>query len=170
MLSLVTNVNNIETEIKTRLTARNKCYHALGHILKKRYISQSIKVRLYKTVIRPIVTYSAETWTLTEKMGKLLMTWERKVLRKIYGPTKENGCWRIKMNHEIQEKFKSPDIISVIKLRRLEWLGHVMRMNETRVARKILDDKPGGKRRRGRPRLRWLDDVEVDLRSRGGGG
>jgi hypothetical protein len=49
------------------------------------------------------------------------------------------------MNHEIREKFRSPDIISVFKLRRLEWLGHVMRMNETRVARKILDDKPGGK-------------------------
>jgi hypothetical protein len=86
-------------------------------------------------------------------------------LRKIYRPTKENGCWRIKTNHEILEKFKSPDIISVIKLRILEWLGHVMRMNETRVARKILDHKPGGKRRRGRPRLRWLDDVEADLRS-----
>jgi hypothetical protein len=43
-----------------------------------------------------------------------------------------------------------------------------MRMNETRVARKILDDKPGGKRRRGRPRLRWTDDVEADLRSTGG--
>jgi hypothetical protein len=161
------NLNDIKTEIKTRLTAGNKCYHALGHILKKRYISQSIKVRLYKTVIRPTVAYGAETWTLTEKMGKLLLTWERKVLRKICGPTKENGCWRIKMNHEIREKFKSPDIISVMKLRRLEWLGHVMRMNETRVARKILDDKPGGKRRRGRPRLRWLDDVEADLRSMG---
>jgi hypothetical protein len=82
-----------------------------------RFISQSIKVRLYKTLIRPIVTYGAETWTLTEKMGKLLMTWKRKVLRKICGPTKENGCWRIKRNHEIREKFKSPDIISVIKLR-----------------------------------------------------
>jgi hypothetical protein len=73
----------------------------VGHMLKKRYISQSIKVRQYKTVIRLIVTYGAETWTLTEKMGKLLMTWERKVVRKIYGPAKENGCWRIKMNHEI---------------------------------------------------------------------
>jgi hypothetical protein len=70
------------------------------------------------------------------------------------------------MNHEIREKFKSPDIISVIKLRRLELLGHV-RMNETRVARKILDDKPGVKRRRGRPRHRWLDDVGADLRSMG---
>jgi hypothetical protein len=77
-------------------------------------------------------------------MGKLLMTWERKVSRKIYGPTKENGCWRIKTNHEIREKFKSPDIISV-RLRRLEWLGHVMRMNETRVARKMTNQGGGGK-------------------------
>jgi hypothetical protein len=99
--SLVNNLNDIETEIKTRLTAGNKCYHALRQILKKRYISQSIKVRLYKTVIRPIVTYGVETWTSTEKMGKLLMTGERRVLRKIYGPIRENRCWRIKMNHEI---------------------------------------------------------------------
>jgi hypothetical protein len=94
-------LGNILEKTKTRLSAGNKCYHALGRILKKRYISQSIKVRLYKTVIRPIVAYGAGTWTLTEKTGKLLMTWERKFLRKIYGPTKENGCGRIKMNHEI---------------------------------------------------------------------
>jgi hypothetical protein len=73
------------------------------------------------------------------------MTWERKVLRKIYGPTKENGCWRIQMNHEIREKFKSPDIISVIKLRRLGWLGHVMRMNETRIRERSWMINQGGK-------------------------
>jgi hypothetical protein len=63
-------------------------------------MSQPIKMCLYKTVIRPIVIYEAEAWTLTNKMEKMLITWERKILRKIYGPTCENGHWRIKINSE----------------------------------------------------------------------
>jgi hypothetical protein len=57
------------------------------------------------------VTYGAETWTVTSKIEKMFMTWERKVLRKIYGPTKENGQWRIKTNAELITKYKSQDII-----------------------------------------------------------
>ena len=87
----MTSLNEIKTEIKCKTAVGNKCYYALGPIIKRRSISQSIKVRLYKTIIRPAATYRAETWTLTSKTEKMLMTWERKVPRKIYGPTKENG-------------------------------------------------------------------------------
>jgi hypothetical protein len=65
-----------------KLTAENKCYHALDHILKKRYISQSIKVRLYKTVMRPIVTYGVETWALTEKHRKIINDMGKESLEK----------------------------------------------------------------------------------------
>jgi hypothetical protein len=68
--SLVTDLNGMEIEIKSRLAAGNKSYHALGPILKKRSISQSIKICLYKTVITPTVMYGAEEWTLTNKMEK----------------------------------------------------------------------------------------------------
>jgi hypothetical protein len=122
---------------------------------------------LYKTIIRTVVTYGAETWTLTSKMEKMLMTWERKILRKIYGPTKENGQWGIKTNEELMTKYKAPDIVNVIKIGRLEWLGHVVRMNETRSVKKILEGKLEGRRSRGRPRLRWINDVEQDLRKLG---
>jgi hypothetical protein len=61
----------------------------------------------------------------------MLMKWERKILRKIYGPTKENGQWRIKTNEELMTKYKAPDIVNIIKIRKLEWLRHVVRMNET---------------------------------------
>jgi hypothetical protein len=107
-------------------------YYALGPILKRRSISQSIKIRLCKTFIRPAVTYGTETWTLTSKTEKIIMTLQRKILRKIYGPTKENGQWRIKTNEELRTKYKSQDIVIVIKIRRLEWLRHLIRMNETR--------------------------------------
>jgi hypothetical protein len=96
----------------------------------------------------------------------MLMTWERKISRKIYGPTKENGQWRIRSKEELMTKYKAPDIVNVIKIRRLEWFGHVVRMNETRSV-KIFEGKLEGRRSRGRPRLRWMNDVEYDLRKLG---
>jgi hypothetical protein len=83
----------------------------------------------------------------------LLIIWERKLLRKIYGPTKENGQWKIKTKAELITKYKSQYIITVIKIRILEWLGHVIRMDETRYVKKIFEGKLEGRRGRRRPRL-----------------
>jgi len=88
-------------------------------------------------------------------------------LGKIYGPTKENGQWRSKTNEELMTKYKAPDIENVIKIRRFEWLGHVVIMNETRSVKKIFEGKLEGRRSRGRPRLRWINDVEDDVRKLG---
>ena len=77
------------------------------------------------------------------------MTWERKILRKIYGPTKENEQCRIKTNLELITKYKSQDIVTVTKIRRLEWLGHAIRLNETRSVKKIFEGKLEGRRGRG---------------------
>jgi ribosomal protein S19E (S16A) len=82
-------------------------------------------------------------------MEKILRTWERKRLRKIYGPAKENGQWRIKTNAELVTKYKAPDIVNVIIIQRMEWLGHVVRMNETRSVKKIFEGKLEGRRGRG---------------------
>ena len=73
----------------------------------------------------------------------------------------------IKYTHELRTKYKSQDIMTVIKIRTLEWLGHVSRMNETRSVKKIFEGKLEGRRGRGRPRLRWINDVEDDLRKLG---
>jgi hypothetical protein len=97
----------------------------------------------------------------------MLMTWERKILRKIYGPTKENRQWRIKTDAELITKYKSQDIVTVIKIRKMEWLGRVIRMNETRSVKEIFEGKLEGRRGRGRPRLRWINDVEDDVRKFG---
>jgi hypothetical protein len=77
------------------------------------------------------------------------MKWERKILRKIYGPTKQNGQWRIKTNLELITKYKSQDIVTVIKFRRLEWLGYVINMNDTRSVKKIFEGRLEGRRGRG---------------------
>jgi hypothetical protein len=126
-----------------------------------------VKIRTYKTVIRPVILYGSETWTITGKVASTLMTWERKILRKMYGPKCERGVWRIRSNLEMQNMYKSPDIVTEIKVRRLEWLGHVIRMEDTRLPKMVFNAKPEGRRGVGRPRLRWLDDVEVDIKALG---
>jgi hypothetical protein len=72
---LITNTNEVEAEIKASIIAGNKCYHVLGHLLKERYITQALRAGLYKTIIRPVVTYGAKSWTLTNKMERVLMMW-----------------------------------------------------------------------------------------------
>ena len=89
----MTSLNDIETEIKSKIAIGNKCYYVLGPILRRRSISQSAKICLYKTIIRPAVIYGAETWTLTNKIEKMLMTWERKILSENIWTNK--GKWTV---------------------------------------------------------------------------
>jgi hypothetical protein len=95
-------------------------------------------------------------------MPSTLKTWERRILRKIYGPEIRTRVWRKRSNVEIQNMYKSPDIVTEIKVRRLEWLGHV-RMEDTRLPKMVFSAKPEGRRGVGRRRLRWLDD-EADVK------
>jgi hypothetical protein len=88
------------------------------------------------------------------------------VLRRIFGPRRDDvtGDWRKLRNEELHNLYSSPNIIRMIKSRRMRWAGHVARMGETRNAYKILVGKPEGKRPLGRPRRRWVDNINMDLR------
>jgi ribosomal 50S subunit-associated protein YjgA (DUF615 family) len=76
----------------------------------------------------------------------------------------ENEYWRIRTNQELQELYKDPDIVADLRRRRLQWLGHMIRMDDSKLIKRVLDGKPGGRRTIGRPRLRWLEEVEKDLK------
>jgi hypothetical protein len=90
---------------------------------------------------------------------------KKKILRKVYGPTQNpDGSWRIKTNEELKRKMKQEDIVKFIKSQRLRWAGHVMRMEKTRTTRKITEWTPYKARPAGRPRLRWMEKVEEDLK------
>jgi hypothetical protein len=90
---------------------------------------------------------------------------ERKILRKIFGPTKEdNGNWRIKTNTELDVLMKHRNIINYVKAQRLSWFGHINRMPETSIVKKIYKWKPFTGRPLGRPKSRWEDDVGNDLK------
>jgi hypothetical protein len=94
---------------------------------------------------------------------------ENRVLRRIFGPRRDEvtGDWRKLHNEELHNFYSSPNIIRMIKSRRIRYAGHVARMGETRNAYRILMGKPEGKRPLGRPKRRWVDNIKIDLREIG---
>jgi len=125
--------------------------------MKSRELNRSSKLKIYTTLIRPVGTYGCETWTLTSRNERQLRIFERKILRKIFGTVQdENGIWRIRKNHELNELIGNTDMVRFIKSRRMACLGHVTRMDGGRMPRRILEWKPMGRRIRGRPRKRWI--------------
>ena len=121
----------------------------------------SIKV-VYKTIILPFVLYGCEIWSLTLREESRLGIFENRILRRIFGPkSDENGEWRRLQNEEFHSLYRSPNIVRVIKSRKLRW--HLARMEEGRSVFKIWTGKPTGKRALGRPRRRWEGNIRIDL-------
>jgi hypothetical protein len=97
-------------------------------------LSGNVKVKIYKTIILPFVLYGCETWSLTLREEHRLRVFENRVLRRIFGPKRDEitGEWRKLHNGELHNLYLSPDIIRQIKSRRMRWAGHVARMGEGR--------------------------------------
>ena len=134
--------------------------------MKSRALNRNTKLKIYKRLIRPVVTCGCEAWTLTNRDEKHLRIFERKILRNICGPVQDrDGSWRISVKHELSELIGNADIVRFIKSRRIAWLGHVMRMDGRRIPKRVLEWKPTGRRIRGRPRKRWIEDIEEDIQS-----
>jgi hypothetical protein len=99
-------------------------------------------------------------------MVNKLMIFERKIMRKIFGPARtDDGYWRIKTNQEINDLLKGQNIVGFIKKQRLNWLGHVERMTEDNNVQKIKRQNPMSQRPIRRPKTRWEDDVLEDIKS-----
>jgi hypothetical protein len=136
------------------------------NLLSSRLLSKNIKIRIYKSIILPVVLYGCETWSLTLREEHRLRVFKNRVLRRIFGPKRDEvtGEWRKLHNEELHNLYSSPNIIRTIKSRRMRWAGHVARMGEYRNAYRILVGKPEGRRPLGRPRRRWVDNIKMDLR------
>jgi hypothetical protein len=100
---------------------------------------------------------------LKETIIQKLLVFERKTLRRIFGPTKENHIWRIKTNEELDKLIKHKTIVNCIKAQTLSWFGHVQRMPDTRTVKKISKWKPLTKRSQGNPKIRWEDNIKQDI-------
>jgi hypothetical protein len=128
-------------------------------------LSKNLKIRIYKNIILPVVLYGCEASSLTFREEHRLGVFENRVLRRIFGPKRDEvtGEWRKLHNEEFHDLCSSPTIIRIIKARRMRCAGHVARMGKKRNAYLLLVGKPEGRRPLGRPRRRWLDNIRMDL-------
>jgi len=163
--------NSIREEIKSRLRLGNACYHSVQNLLSSRLLSRKLKIKIYRTIILPVLLYGCEAWSLTLREERKMRVFENMVLRRIFGPARDEvtGERRRLHNKELSDLYSSPNNMRVIKSRRMRWAGHVARMGEERVAYRLLVGKPEGKRSLGRPRRRWVDNIGMDLKEVGCG-
>jgi hypothetical protein len=127
-----------------------------------------MKIIIYKTIVLPVF-YGCETWSLTLREERRLKVFENRVLRRIFRTKREEvagGCRRLH-NEELHKLCVSPNVIKVIKSRRIRLAGNIARMGKIRCAYNILVGKPKGKRPLVRPRLKWEDNIKMDLREIG---
>jgi hypothetical protein len=103
-------------------------------------------MRVCKTIILPVILYGCEIWSLTLREEYRLRVFENMVLRRIFGPKRNEvtGGWRKLHNEELRDLYSSPSIIRIIKSRRMRWAGHVARMVEKRIAYSLLVGKSEG--------------------------
>ena len=138
-----------------------------------RLLSKNLKIKIYRTIILPVVLYGCETWSLTLREEHRLMVFENRVLRRVFGPKMDEvtGEWRKLHNEELNDLYSLPNIVRVVKSRWMRWAGHVARKGEDRGVHRVLVGKPEGKRPLGRPRHRWDDNIKMDIQEvRGGRG
>ena len=95
---------------------------------------KNLKIKIYRIIILPVVLYGCETWSLTLRKERKLRVFEKMVLRRIFEPRRDEvkGEWRRLHNEELNYLYSSPNIVRVIKFRRMRWAGHVARMGEER--------------------------------------
>ena len=153
--SAVTSDNRVEEEIKIRIATGTRCLWSLKEIFKSRNISRKTELITYTTIVRPILAYGCETLGLTKELERKLLVFENGVLRRIWGPLYDNieGIWHRRHNHELRQLPELPLITSIIRAQRLQWAGHVARMEENRIARGVMSGKPDGRRPVGRLRM-----------------
>jgi hypothetical protein len=134
-------------------------------------LSKNLKIKIYRIIILPVVLYGCETWSLKLREERRLRVFENRVLR-VFGPKRDEvtGEWRKLHNEELNDLYFSPNIVRVVKSRRMRWAGHVVRMVEDRGVHRVLVGKPEGKRPLGRPRRRWdNNNIKMNLQEVGGG-
>ena len=112
-----------------------------------------MEIRIYRTIILPVVLYGCETWSLILREERRLRVFENRVLRRVFGPKRDEvaGDWRKLHNEELSDLYSLPNIVRVVKSRRMRWAG------------------PEGRRPLGRPRHRWEDNIKTDFQEVGGG-
>ena len=162
----VTNQSSTLEEAESRLQSGNACYHSAQNFMSSSLLSKSVKIKIYRTIILPVVLYGCETWSLTLREECRLRVFENRVLRRIFGPKKDEvtGEWRRLHNKELYALYFSPNTMQVIKLRRLRWAGHVERVGGEYRCMHGLNGETIQKESLEKPRRRWKNNITMYLK------
>ena len=138
-----------------------------NNLLSSRLLSKKFKDQDIKNYNFAYLLYGCENWSLTLREERKLRVFENMVLRRIFGPRRDEvtGEWRRLHNKKLNDLYSSPSIVRAIKSRRMRWAGHVARMDEESGVYRVLLGKPGGRR----PRHKWVDNIRMDLQEVGCG-
>ena len=150
--TIISSDGKIDAEIKNRTKKAMNIYHTINNTtIGKKELSQEAKMLIYNSVYVPTLTYGAESWTLTKYQEEKLNMPEMKYLRKVVGKTRRDKV----RNNTIREEVGQTAIQNHIKKKELRWFGHLNRMDENRIPKKMFEARTEGTRGRGRPRLEW---------------
>jgi hypothetical protein len=131
-------------------------------------MSKNLKIKIYKTVILPVMLYGCETPSLTLRVEHKLEVFENRVLRRIFEPKREEDVsWRKLHNDELHSLYSARNVVRMIKSRRMRWAGRVARMGKGRGVYRVLVGRPESKTPLGRLRRRWEDNIKMDLTEMG---
>ncbi|PNF23781.1 hypothetical protein B7P43_G16802, partial [Cryptotermes secundus] len=156
---------------KTRLNSGNACYHSVQNLLSSCLLSKNKELEYTKTIILPVALHRCETWSLTLREEYRLRVFENRMLRRLFGPTRDEVTegWRKLHNEELHNLCSSlsiilfPSIITMIKSRRMRWARRAARTGERNTYRNLVG-KPEGNRSLRIYRRRLEDSIKVDLR------
>ena len=163
--SLITPKNEIKAEVEQRISAATRAFYALNSVFRSRLLSRKTKLRVLTSVVLPVLTYGAETWSVTATLERRMISFENGLLKTICGPVFDNdlGIWRRRYAREVRNLTHQPLVTDLIRSARLRWLGHVLRASPDRHIRNVFEERMVGRRPVGRPRTRWKDVVVADL-------
>ena len=156
---VISSDGSCERDIGRRIGLATGVVSSLSSIWASKELSQQTKIRVYQTLVLSILTYNSETWTLKETDMHRLRVFEMAVLRRICGVSLRDR-WR---NEDIKDRLGiSEDIVRIIQRKRLTYFGHVVRMENDRIPKLMIDGRLHGTRPQGRPRKKWIDGIMED--------
>ena len=148
-----------QVAIRARVAAAWNKWRELSVVICDRKMPRKLKVKLYNTIIRPVLLHGAEVWTVGKREERILETTEMRMLRRIKGVTLRDR----ERSADIRRELGVNDINEKVKEIRMRWYGHVRRREEGHPARVAMESRIPGRRPRGRPKKRWRDNVKEDL-------
>ncbi|XP_046848167.1 uncharacterized protein LOC124441744 [Xenia sp. Carnegie-2017] len=148
-----------KTEVELRISRAWNKWRELTGVLCDKKMPKKLKILIYKTVIRPVLLYGNETWSVTDYLAEKISVCEMRMIRYCLGVSLEEH----RTNESIREEANVMSILKLMRRKRLQWFGHVCRREEDVDIRRVYEMQMEGRRKRGRPKHRWKDTIRRDM-------